>query len=117
MQPGYRPLGGGFVYDDWVGFWVGFSMLITISEVLTPEQVHDCQQALLSAPWQEGKETAGYLAQQVKTNLQLPIDNAIAQQVGAFLLHILNNHHNCLYQNSRKHFQESSNKNLDLHFE
>lgn len=66
-------------------------MLITISEVLTPEQVHDCQQALLSAPWQEGKETAGYLAQQVKTNLQLPIDNAIAQQVGAFLLHILNN--------------------------
>lgn len=66
-------------------------MLITISQVLTPEQVQDCQHALLSATWEEGKKTAGYLAQHVKTNLQLPISSEIAQQVGEFLLHILNN--------------------------
>lgn len=66
-------------------------MLIRIPQVLTPEQVEDCRQALTTAPWEEGKRTAGYLAQGVKANLQLPVDSPIAKQVGDFLVHILQN--------------------------
>lgn len=66
-------------------------MLIRIPQVLTIEQVQDCRQALLSAPWEDGKKTAGYLAQNVKANLQLPVNSDIAQQMGRFLIHILQN--------------------------
>lgn len=70
-------------------------MLICIPQLLTPDQVQDCKEALNSAQWEDGKKTAGYLAQSVKANLQLPVDSAIAQQVGDFILHIL--HNNPLY--------------------
>ena len=66
-------------------------MLIQIPHVLTPQQVRDCREALSSAQWEDGKKTAGYLAQGVKANLQLPVDSVIAQQVGDFILHILHN--------------------------
>lgn len=66
-------------------------MLITIKHVLTPEQVQDCRQALFSAEWEDGKKTAGYLAQHVKANLQLPLTSPVGLQVGQFLLHILQN--------------------------
>lgn len=66
-------------------------MLIRIPQILTPEQIQDCRQALTSAPWQEGKKTAGYLAQGVKSNLQLPVDSPVSHQLGEFLLHILQN--------------------------
>lgn len=66
-------------------------MLIRIPQVLTTEQVQDCREALSTASWEEGKKTAGYLAQGVKNNLQLPVDSPIAQQMGVFLLHILQN--------------------------
>ena len=45
----------------------------------------------MSAAWEDGKKTAGYLAQGVKANLQLPIDSPVAKQVGDFVLHILQN--------------------------
>ena len=70
-------------------------MLICIPQLLTPDQVQDCKEALNSAQWEDGKKTAGYLAQSVKANLQLPVDSTIAQQVGDFILHIL--HNNPLY--------------------
>ena len=66
-------------------------MLITIKQVLTPEQVADCRQALLQAKWEDGKKTAGYLAQQVKANLQLPLSSDLAQQLAPFLLQIITN--------------------------
>ena len=66
-------------------------MLIQIPQLLTPDQVQDCRQALMSAAWEDGKKTAGYLAQGVKANLQLPIDSPVAKQVGDFVLHILQN--------------------------
>lgn len=66
-------------------------MLITIPQVLTAAQVQDCREALLRAQWESGQKTAGYLAQHTKSNLQLPINSALAQQVGDFLLHILQN--------------------------
>lgn len=66
-------------------------MLIVIPQLLTPEQVQDCKHALESAQWEDGKKTAGYLAQDVKANLQLPITSPLAKQIGDFLLHILHN--------------------------
>lgn len=70
-------------------------MLICIPQLLTPDQVQDCKAALSSAQWEDGKKTAGYLAQSVKANLQLPVNSPIAQQVGDFILHVL--HNNPLY--------------------
>lgn len=66
-------------------------MLIRIPQLLTPEQVQDCRQALLKAQWEDGKKTAGYLAQGVKANLQLSVDSPVAKQIGDFLLQILQN--------------------------
>lgn len=66
-------------------------MLITITNVLSPDQIQDCRVALQQAAWEDGKKTAGYLAQHVKANLQLPIDSEIGQQVARFLLTILHN--------------------------
>ena len=50
-------------------------MLITIPEVLTADEVKICRNLLENAQWQDGKKTAGYLAQNVKNNLQLPTAN------------------------------------------
>lgn len=66
-------------------------MLITIPNVLTPSQVQDCRVALQQAAWEDGKNTAGYLAQNVKANLQLPIDSEVGKQIAQFLLTILRN--------------------------
>lgn len=64
-------------------------MLITIPKVLTPEEVKVCRSLLENAQWQDGKKTAGYLAQGVKSNLQLAIDDPSAQKISEFLLGIL----------------------------
>ncbi|WP_269900511.1 Fe2+-dependent dioxygenase [Paenalcaligenes faecalis] len=66
-------------------------MLIIIPQVLNAEQVQECREALFNAQWENGKKTAGYLAQHVKANLQLPVDCIEARQIGDFLLHILQN--------------------------
>ncbi len=64
-------------------------MLITIPDVLTAQQIADCQQHLRGADWEDGKNTAGYIAGRVKTNLQLPIDHAVAKQLGDFVVSVL----------------------------
>ena len=67
-------------------------MLITIPDVLTAQQVADFQQHLQQANWEDGKNTAGYVASQVKTNLQLPVDDPVAKQLGEFIVGVLANH-------------------------
>ncbi|HRL20968.1 MAG TPA: Fe2+-dependent dioxygenase [Alcaligenes sp.] len=67
-------------------------MLITLPDVLNPEQLRDCRQALEQAQWEDGRKTAGYLAQQSKSNLQLPLEHPVARQMGEFLMQVLGQH-------------------------
>ncbi|WP_027017250.1 Fe2+-dependent dioxygenase [Comamonas composti] len=61
-------------------------MLLRIPALLTPEEVRHCRQALHHAPWQDGRTTAGPVAAQVKSNLQLPLDSKTGQQIGELIL-------------------------------
>ena len=64
-------------------------MLITIPAALTSDEVKICRELLENAQWQDGKKTAGYLAQDVKSNLQLATDDPAAKKLSEFLLSIL----------------------------
>lgn len=61
-------------------------MLLRIPSLLSPEEVHECRKALEAADWQDGRHTAGHLAAQVKSNLQLPIDSPVASSMGNLIL-------------------------------
>lgn len=61
-------------------------MLLHIPNVLTTEQVIECQEMLLGAQWIDGKTTAGHQAISVKKNLQLPQDSKIGQDIGQFII-------------------------------
>lgn len=67
-------------------------MLIVIPDVLSADEVRQCRQALEQASWHDGKQTAGYIAADVKTNLQLAVDNPVAKQLGDFIVQVLANH-------------------------
>ena len=64
-------------------------MMLQINDVLTAEQLFQCKRALEQAEWVDGRKTAGHVAANVKSNLQLPLDHPVAQQMGDFLLSIL----------------------------
>jgi PKHD-type hydroxylase len=61
-------------------------MLITIEKVLTPEQVNTARQKLASAEWVDGRVTAGYQAQEVKRNAQIPENSPVAKELGDMIL-------------------------------
>jgi PKHD-type hydroxylase len=61
-------------------------MLLTIPDVLTPEEVSQARQVLDSADWIDGKVTAGHQAARVKNNMQLPEDHPAAQQLQQLVL-------------------------------
>ncbi len=61
-------------------------MLIEIPEVLTKQQVQEMRQKLDAADWVDGRVTAGYQAQQVKRNQQMPEDHPLSRQLGAVVL-------------------------------
>ena len=61
-------------------------MLLHIPNVLTKEQVVECQEMLLEAQWVDGKTTAGHQALSVKHNLQLPQDSKVGQDIGQFII-------------------------------
>ncbi len=61
-------------------------MLITIPDVLTAEEVAQARSVLDAAEWIDGKVTAGYQAQAVKENLQLPEGHPAAVRVGEIVL-------------------------------
>jgi PKHD-type hydroxylase len=61
-------------------------MLITVPDVLKPEEVAQARSMLDAAEWVDGKVTAGYQAQGVKENLQLPEGHPVAVKLGEMVL-------------------------------
>lgn len=61
-------------------------MLITIPDILTAQGVVQARSVLDAADWVDGKVTAGYQAQGVKENLQLPEGSPAATEVGEMVL-------------------------------
>jgi PKHD-type hydroxylase len=61
-------------------------MLITITDILTPAELAEATAALNDARWIDGKITAGYQAQSVKENQQLPEGSPVAVKLGEMVL-------------------------------
>lgn len=61
-------------------------MLITIPNVLTVGEVAQTRALLDAADWVDGKVTAGYQAQKVKDNLQLPEGHPATVKLGEMVL-------------------------------
>tara|TARA_R110000851_G_scaffold315514_1_gene478077 strand:- start:59200 stop:59880 length:681 start_codon:yes stop_codon:yes gene_type:complete len=61
-------------------------MITVIPDLLNTEEVSAFHQALSSADWVSGGETAGHIAAQVKSNQQLPLGHPMAQQLGERML-------------------------------
>jgi PKHD-type hydroxylase len=61
-------------------------MLITIPDVLSPQQVARCRTMLDAADWTDGRVSAGYQGRKVKNNSQLPEGSAAAQELGDLVL-------------------------------
>lgn len=64
-------------------------MLISIPNLLTPEQVNHSQRILEAANWVDGKASAGHQGAKVKDNAQLLPEDPAAQQVGDLILRAL----------------------------
>jgi PKHD-type hydroxylase len=64
-------------------------MLLTIPDVLSPEQVARCRARLDTACWIDGRETSGHQSARVKSNEQLAEDSAEARELGAVVMDAL----------------------------
>ncbi len=64
-------------------------MMLTIPDVLAPEQLRQCRVALEQGAWQDGRGTAGHVAQRAKDNQQLAQDDPLAVQIGDFIVDCL----------------------------
>ena len=56
-------------------------MLVAIPKVLAPEQLAACTARLAEARWADGRESAGYLSQPVKSNSQLADTDPLAREL------------------------------------
>lgn len=61
-------------------------MLLTLPDLLTPQELHSARQWLREARWADGRDSAGEQARQVKNNQQLPRDCQAAQAIAAMVL-------------------------------
>jgi PKHD-type hydroxylase len=61
-------------------------MLLSIPDVLTPEQVTRARQSLDPAEWVDGKVTAGHQSARAKDNQQIAEGSPVAQQLGEMIL-------------------------------
>lgn len=61
-------------------------MLVTIPDVLKPDELAYIRGALEQTAWVDGRATAGDQAAKVKNNLQVPIDSPAAQELGQIVL-------------------------------
>jgi PKHD-type hydroxylase len=61
-------------------------MLITIPEVLNPDQVRNARKLLDESQWVDGRVTAGHQSARSKDNMQLPENHPIAEQLGDVIL-------------------------------
>jgi len=64
-------------------------MLVHVPQVLNPEQVQSCRDALKEANWADGRMSAGYLSQNVKNNHQLADNDPVARRLGGTILEAL----------------------------
>ena len=67
-------------------------MLLNIQGVLNAQQLAHCSQTLASAPWADGRSTAGYQSALAKDNQQLPEDCEAARSLGNLILDALARH-------------------------
>lgn len=67
-------------------------MMYRIPQLLTPEQVRACRQALEAAEWTDGRATAGHVVTRVKHNEQLADDHPASQPLGELVLQALGRH-------------------------
>ena len=67
-------------------------MLITLTQVLSKEEVAAMRSQLENAVWQDGAQTAGSLARHVKRNQQLDDQSPLAIELGNRLLRRLGGH-------------------------
>jgi PKHD-type hydroxylase len=61
-------------------------MLLSVERVLSKEQVAEARRLLLAAEWVDGRVTAGYQAQEVKRNVQIPEGSDAHRAVGEMVL-------------------------------
>ncbi len=61
-------------------------MLLSIPDVLTPQQVAEARQILDQAEWVDGKVTAGHQSARSKDNMQIPENHPAARQLGEMIL-------------------------------
>ena len=64
-------------------------MLLSIPDVLTPDQVVQCRALLDTAEWVDGRVTAGHQSAMTKQNAQIPEGHPVAKQVGELILQAL----------------------------
>lgn len=64
-------------------------MIIVIENLLSTDELRIIRQRLEKANWEDGKKTAGFLAQDVKHNLQLNPQSELALELGDFLRQVL----------------------------
>jgi len=64
-------------------------MLVTIPDVLKPDEVAHIRRVLEGTNWVDGRSTAGDQAAKVKHNLQVPPDSQAAQELGQIVLRAL----------------------------
>jgi PKHD-type hydroxylase len=64
-------------------------VLLSIPDVLTPEQVAQARQILDQAEWVDGRVTAGHQSSRAKDNMQIPEDHPAARTVGDMILNAL----------------------------
>lgn len=64
-------------------------MLIRIAKLLDSAQLAHFRAELATVEWSDGRGSAGYLAQQVKRNLQLPDDHPTGRKLGETVLRAL----------------------------
>jgi len=61
-------------------------MLLTIPDVLTPQQVAEARQILDQAEWVDGRVTAGHQSAMAKDNVQIPEGHPAARQLGDMVM-------------------------------
>ncbi len=64
-------------------------MLVVIPKVLDAAQLQLCRDELARVEWADGRNSAGYLARQVKNNQQLPDDHPVGRKLAEVILRAL----------------------------
>lgn len=67
-------------------------MLLTLSNVLTTDDLSRIRELIAQAPWASGRESAGRQAVAVKNNEQMPHDCGAAREIRAIVLRGLDRH-------------------------